>query len=1520
MYGKKLIFMGLTLLLMSQVTDAKSAMIFNTPDSAFIFAYTSARSNGGAGLQIAWSIDKKNWHSIGAGHSFVRCDYGRWGSQKKMYHPYLIRANDGLWHCVWTLNESDGAFAHASSRDLINWKRQSYPLVMENGACLMPVIEYNGQNDEFTVAWKNPKSGANQSFYATTKDFKTYTPTHSGDRITDRRQEIVINGNPERGTVTTVPWTEIDAYIRAQQIADYRRIIWGENSATDPERFARLQPVNVTFTPDLTNSKKISDMLMGIFFEDINYAADGGIYAELVQNRGFEYALSDKEGRDTSWHSRKAWFLNGHGSFDIDATQPIHPNNKHYAIIHTYTVGAGLANEGFGGMVLKAGDKYDFSVFARTIDGKHSRLKIRLTDGNGKVYGEALTGAVSSGWEKYNAVLTANETTSKARLEVIPQNVGSVAIDMVSLFPQKTFKGRKNGLRSDLAQAIADMKPRFVRFPGGCVAHGDGIENMYRWENTIGPLEARKPQRNIWNYHQTGGLGYFEYFQFCKDIGAEPVPIVPAGVPCQNSAHYDHPLGGQQCGIPMDEMDEYVQSILNLIEWANGDAKNSVWGRKRAEAGHREPFNLKYLGIGNEDQITDVFEERFTMIFNAVKEKYPEIEVIGTAGPFIKETTDYVEGWQLANQLDIPIMDEHYYQSPGWYIHNQDYYDSYDRSKAKVYVGEYAAHLPGRPNNIETALAEALHLTSLERNGDVVLMSSYAPLLAKEGFTQWNPDLIYFNNTEVKPTVGYYVQQLFGQNVGDEYIHSAISLSNNREDVKKRVTMSLVRDSKTNDLIAKWVNLLPTAVNISLNLHDFTLASAEAVKTVLSGAPDDRNAKPETSTITVSEDFKTELSAYSLTVVRIKTLSVKKDDALIDDRKHVTNVHPYAPFTIPSTGPGGAPYPEHVRPDAVSTRFNVKVADVAVPAIRYDNRNQGHVMDVARFASNSLTPTIEISVMGDSTIRSVAIHPVRFYPQEALTISADRRKLAFAMVEHLPYAIVAINGDDPQDASTSNPQLTLINDPLEDMAKKPVLTAPNVLDFKTFADTYLQQNPIADTEGQICRPAGSVTDASLNDERLFTWNYDDGRFVSYPSRIVAFPNLRTRNPNDVTEALQSALEKIKNTPELNTLYIPAGVYLWSGLKIHHWNGDIDKGGKPLFIYTDENALMINRQKECREAIEPAIYVAYSSFVTVSGRGIHDGQGCLSFATDRKDARNTPHQGGVMLKKSKNLTFNDTYMRDGQQWNWETHDVVDVELNNIKGLSPYNHGWLDGLNLSSGKNVTVNGSITLGNDDAFATGHYNPSNEFPIRAYNENKSINLINTDENPPEIRHTFAAAGVYNKERLHWSNTDTENIRVNNAIGWTRLAHCIRAGINTKTGNADTDTPGRSLKGFYFDNYHAVVARNAGGDIRFQNYNSSSSWPLYEEIVIINCSFWAPGRTWALIQTEAEGNPIIKNFVMQNLYFANPIANPSAIFKGIANLTIEELYIGGRRILNRQSSGIPNDLNQTTNFKNDFK
>lgn len=539
-------------------------------------------------------------------------------------------------------------------------------------------------------------------------------------------------------------------------------------------------------------------------------------------------------------------------------------------------MGAALQNDGYDGITLKKGEKYDFSCFARLADdGKGSKVIVCLLDQEGNEVAKASVKVSSKDWKQLKAVLTAQEDVQAAKLSLQLAGTGTYHFDLVSLFPQSTFKGRKNGLRADLAQVLADLHPRFVRFPGGCVAHGDGVDNIYDWKGSIGPLEARKPLRNLWGYHQTRGLGYFEYFQFCEDIGAEPVPVLAAGVPCQNSGTCSHhskdELGckGQQGGIPMEEMPAYIQDVLDLIEYANGDARKTEWGRKRAEAGHPKPFNLKYIGIGNEDLITEVFEERFTMIYKAVREKYPEVTVIGTVGPFY-EGTDYDEGWKLATRLDVPMVDEHYYVAPGWFIHNQDYYDRYDRNKSKVYLGEYAAHLPERPSNLETALAEALYLTAVERNADVVAMTSYAPLLAKEGYTQWRPDLIYFNNKEVKPTVDYYTQQMYGQNAGNEYFASTITLDNGLDAVKKRVGVSVVKDPMTGDYIVKLVNMLPVEVASKIKLEGVTLVNPTAQKTVLAGNPKDEDVTPIKEDFEVQEHgFDYTLPSYSFTVIRI---------------------------------------------------------------------------------------------------------------------------------------------------------------------------------------------------------------------------------------------------------------------------------------------------------------------------------------------------------------------------------------------------------------------------------------------------------------------------------------------------------------------------------------------------------------------------------------------------------------------------------------------------------------------------
>ncbi|MFC1225196.1 alpha-L-arabinofuranosidase C-terminal domain-containing protein [Pedobacter sp. BG31] len=832
--------------------------IANEPDSAYLFAYNAN------GLRFAWSLDKQNWTPIGNDYTFLKSDYGRWGSEKKMITPFLIQGKNGLWVCIWSLNNHTLQFATSTSEDLISWSPQSYPYVNQGKNVLRPVIAYNRNLDEYTVTYAD----ADEKYFQTkTKDLSHYSPIKEVPASTYHDLLTAVNlPHAGKGQVYRLPWKVILGLKKTYELKDYKNKQNGETTKDDAVRFAGLKNVEarITFQPDQT--KPISNMLTGVFFEDLNYAADGGLYAELIQNRDFEYHLRDKEYNDKNWNSSYAWTLKGdRATMKIDSVSPIHPNNPHYAVLDIPVAGASILNSGFDGITVKKGETYDLSLSAKLLDTKRMNLEVRLVSDKLGILAKSNLNITSNNWKTAASSLVSAADASDAKLEIVMVNQGRIAIDMVSLFPKKTFKGRKNGLRPDLAQAIGAIHPRFVRFPGGCLAHGDGIANIYKWKNSIGPLAARKPDRNLWGYHQTMGLGYYEYFQFCEDIGAAPVPVIAAGVPCQNSATGG---GGQQGGIPMSEMGQYIQDIVDLIEYANGDVKTE-WGKKRAEAGHPKPFNLKYIGIGNEDQITEVFAERFTMIYNALKKSHPEITVIGTAGPFF-EGTDYEAGWQIASNLDVPIIDEHYYQSPGWFINNQDFYDSYDRAKSKVYLGEYAASLPGgNRTNLETSLAEALYLLSLERNGDVVSMASYAPLLAKEGHTQWDPDLIYFNNTEVKPTIGYFVQQLYGQNAGDEYIPSTVVLSSNQENVRKRIACSMVKDAKTGDLIVKMVNLLPVNVNTSFDFNQQQLGK-NAFKTVLSGNPNDKRAVPVVTKIDSEAIRQLELPAYSFTVLRFK--------------------------------------------------------------------------------------------------------------------------------------------------------------------------------------------------------------------------------------------------------------------------------------------------------------------------------------------------------------------------------------------------------------------------------------------------------------------------------------------------------------------------------------------------------------------------------------------------------------------------------------------------------------------------
>jgi alpha-L-arabinofuranosidase len=635
--------------------------------------------------------------------------------------------------------------------------------------------------------------------------------------------------------------------------------------------------------------KLISDELLGIFFEDINNCADGGLYAELIQNGSFEFNANERDG----WGPSTAWKIvrPGHslGMLESRMDNGIHPNNPTYMRLHAERTrefsdykgwrGYGIQNDGFGGMVVKAGQKYDFSIFLRNIgNAKQVRVVLGIPQGWGKdpkVLAETTIAVSDKSWKKYEAVLTPTEDCKNAILQILMLTDGDMDVDMVSLMPEDTYKG--HGLRKDLAQTLADLQPKFMRFPGGCVVHGggDGFWNTYRWKTTIGSKETRKQQKNTWGYHQSVGLGYFEYFQLCEDAGMEPLPILPCGVSCQgtNGGWGLWPTQAQDV-VPMSQMDEWVAEAIDLIEWANGDPATNKWAKMRADAGHPAPFNLKYLGIGNEEKISPEFIERFKYIFERVTKAHPEIVIVGTDGPGShKDNPDYEAGWKLADEIGIPVNDEHYYE-PRDYFLNKRQYDNYPRDrKTKVYLGEYAA----KDKKLIDALAEGLYLLHVERNADVVSMTSYAPLLAKKDGTQWNPDMIYFDNDRVYPTCSYYVQQLFGQSAGQYYYGDCVKFEGDAADAIQPMEgvhygQSVILNTKTRKLYVKLVNADAEAKKANIDLSRFGVKK-NAVKTVIVGSADDENnyekqpIAPQKETIKAQKKFTLDLEPYSMVML-----------------------------------------------------------------------------------------------------------------------------------------------------------------------------------------------------------------------------------------------------------------------------------------------------------------------------------------------------------------------------------------------------------------------------------------------------------------------------------------------------------------------------------------------------------------------------------------------------------------------------------------------------------------------------
>ncbi|HEY8957240.1 alpha-L-arabinofuranosidase C-terminal domain-containing protein [Chitinophaga sp.] len=637
---------------------------------------------------------------------------------------------------------------------------------------------------------------------------------------------------------------------------------------------AAQQPLNFTVKAGEVKTP-VSPNMWGIFFEDINLSADGGIYAELVKNRSFEFS-SPLMG----WSVPKDAVSKG--QILVVNRKEDHPSNPRFArITMPVTRSFEIVNEGFRGMGIKAGEQYNFSVYARQQQGSAVKMTVTLLDDAGKAIGSATVTPEGGNWQQYKASFTANATVPKGKLKVAFEGSGVIDVDMISLFPQHTWKERSNGLRADLVQLLADMHPGFVRFPGGCIVEGRELTNRYQWKKTVGDVNDREVIMNRWNnefahratpdYFQSFGLGFFEYFQLAEDIGASPLPILNCGMACQfNSAEI----------VAVNELDPYIQDALDLIEFANGDV-STKWGALRAKMGHPAPFNLKMMGVGNE-QWGPQYVERYTLFAKAIKNKYPEIKLVNSLGPnpdgdkftFLNDTL---------RKLHADILDEHYYSSPEWFLSNAARYDSYDRKGPKIFAGEYAAHSKKGGNGNDNknswlcALAEAAFMTGLERNTDVVVMASYAPLLAHVDGWQWTPDLIWFDNLRSYGTPNYYVQKLYGNHKGSAVV--PILKGNEAISGQDSVYASTVVDNASGELIIKLVNAAATPKPVTIAVQGvkglaangrlITLGSDDLLG--LNSLDQPTHISPQEKSIAIrGKTIRTEVAPWSFYVIRAK--------------------------------------------------------------------------------------------------------------------------------------------------------------------------------------------------------------------------------------------------------------------------------------------------------------------------------------------------------------------------------------------------------------------------------------------------------------------------------------------------------------------------------------------------------------------------------------------------------------------------------------------------------------------------
>lgn len=626
-----------------------------------------------------------------------------------------------------------------------------------------------------------------------------------------------------------------------------------------------------------TTVTKIQPTMYGVFFEDINFAADGGLYAEMIKNRSFEFEapLMGWEQPNSDKHS----FNTTSGIATTVKALENKTNPSFCRVLINDAKGFSMINEGFRGMGIKKDAKYNLSLKAANHNGAIKKIIIQFIDKNKKVFGETSIVPTLNDWKGYTAQFTATQTEAKAQLKITFEGTGTIDLDMISLFPEDTWRNRKNGMRKDIVQLLYDMKPGFLRFPGGCIVEGRTLAQRYQWKKTVGDVDKRETLVNRWNtefshkpapdYFQTFGLGFFEYFQLSEDLGAQPLPILSCGMACQFNT-------GEL--VPMEELDPYVQDALDLIEFANGGVE-TPWGRVRSEMGHPKPFNLKYIGVGNEQWGPD-YIERYKVFEKAIKAKYPKMIIVSGSGPFPEG--DYFEyGMQELKKLNAEIVDEHYYKSPQWFRENATRYDSYDRKGPKIFAGEYAAQSvaiasPDNRNNWECAFSEAAFMTGLERNAEVVNLTSYAPLIAHEEAWQWTPDLLWFNNLEAYGSANYYVQKLFATNRGTDLI--AITKDGKAVTGQNNLFASAVKDVNSKEVIVKLVNTAATAQEVNVALKGTKLQAKGTIITLTSPNLQDENSFANPKKISPIENVfnlngdkaQTSLPPYSVTVLKLK--------------------------------------------------------------------------------------------------------------------------------------------------------------------------------------------------------------------------------------------------------------------------------------------------------------------------------------------------------------------------------------------------------------------------------------------------------------------------------------------------------------------------------------------------------------------------------------------------------------------------------------------------------------------------